>query len=98
MEDVAMTCANICGVQIAIVNIASAKPLLYQFTIKLIKFIKIKKTKTWMHNNVDSLAHLPMVFMAKLHQFFQHLALFSQNFINTNKIKLAYTNFDSIKM
>jgi hypothetical protein len=95
MEDVAMTCANICGMQIAIVDVASAKPLLYQFAIKLIKFIKNKKTKTWMLDNVDSLAHLPMVFMAKLHQFFWHLALFSQNLINTNKIKLADTNSDS---
>jgi hypothetical protein len=31
MEDVAMTCANICGVQLAIVDISLGKPLLYQF-------------------------------------------------------------------
>jgi hypothetical protein len=30
MEDVAMTCANICGVQLAIVDISLGKPLLYQ--------------------------------------------------------------------
>ena len=94
MEDVAMMCANICGMQIAIINVVSAKLLLYQFAIKLIKLIKNKKTKTWMSNNIDSLAHLPMVFMAKLHQLFQHLALFSQNLINTNKIKFANTNLD----
>jgi hypothetical protein len=29
MEDVAMTCANICGMQLAIINIAEGKPLLY---------------------------------------------------------------------
>jgi hypothetical protein len=95
MEDVAMTCANICGMQIAIVDVLSVKPLLYQFANKLIKFIKIKKTKTWMRDNIDSLVHLPMVFMAKLYKFFQHLVLFSQNLINTNKIELAYTNLDS---
>jgi hypothetical protein len=48
-----------------------------------------------MRNNIDSLVHLPMVFMAKLHQFFQNLALFSQNLINTNKLKLADPNLDS---
>jgi hypothetical protein len=48
-----------------------------------------------MRNYIDSLVHLPMVFMAKLHQFFQHLALLSQNSINTNKIELADTNLDS---
>jgi hypothetical protein len=48
-----------------------------------------------MRNNIDSLVHLPMVFMAKLHQFFQNLALFSQNLINTNKLKLAEHNLDS---
>ena len=47
-----------------------------------------------MHNNIDLLAHLPMVFMGKLHQYFQHLTLFSQNSINTNKIELANPNLD----
>ncbi len=46
MEDVVMMCANICSAQIAIIDIASAKPLLYQFAIKLIKFIENKKRKT----------------------------------------------------
>jgi hypothetical protein len=94
MEDVAMTCANICGMQIAIVNVVLSKPILYQFAIRLIKFIENKKAKTWMRDNIDSLVHLPMVFMAKLHQFFQHLALFSQNLINTNKLKLANPNLN----
>jgi hypothetical protein len=40
MEDVAMTCANICGMQIAIVYVALARPILFQFTIRLIKFIE----------------------------------------------------------
>jgi hypothetical protein len=35
-----------------------------------------------------------MVFMAKVHQFFQHLALFSQNSINTNKIEMGDNKFD----
>jgi hypothetical protein len=45
MEDVTMTCANICGMQITIVNVASAKPILYQFVIRLIKFIENKKNE-----------------------------------------------------
>ncbi len=43
MEDVAMTCANICGVQLAIINVASGKPLLYQYVCKMICFIENKK-------------------------------------------------------
>ncbi len=43
MEDVAMTCANMCGMQLAIINIASAKPLLFQYAYKMIHFIKNKK-------------------------------------------------------
>ncbi len=31
MEEVAMTCANMCGIQLAMVDIAAGKPLLYQF-------------------------------------------------------------------
>ncbi len=42
MEEVAMTCANMCGVQLAMVNIAAGKPLLYQFAWKIIRFIKKK--------------------------------------------------------
>ncbi len=85
MGEVAMTCANICGVQLTMVDILAGKPLLYQFAWKMIHLIKNKKTKTWMRDNSDSNAHLPMVFMAKNHQFFMHLASFSQNSINTNK-------------
>jgi hypothetical protein len=44
MEEVAMTCANICGVQLAMVNILAGKPLLYQFAWKMIRLIKNKKT------------------------------------------------------
>ena len=39
MEDVAMTCANICGMQLAIINVAEEKPLLYQYAYKMIRFI-----------------------------------------------------------
>ncbi len=68
MEEVAMTCANICGIQLAMVNILAGKPLLYQFAWKMIGLIKNKKTKTWMRDNSD-IAHLPMVFMAKFTSF-----------------------------
>jgi hypothetical protein len=95
MEDVAMTCANMCGVQLAIVDVSTTKPLLYQFALKMINFIENKKTRTWMHNNMDSIAHLPMVFMAKIHQVFQLLASFSQNLINTNKVELGLANLDN---
>ena len=95
MEEVAMTCANICGVQLAIVDIMAGKPLLFQFAWKVIRFIENKKTKAWMRDNSDSIAHLPMVFMAKIHQFFMHLASFSQNSINTNKIEIGNSMFDT---
>jgi hypothetical protein len=36
MEDVAMMCAKICGVQLAIMDISGGKPLLYQFAWKVI--------------------------------------------------------------
>ncbi len=90
MEDVAMTCTNICGVQLAIVDISLGKPLLYQFAWKLIKFIEKKIFNCWHACNAPSLVHLPIFFMGKL-QFFQHLVLFSQNSINTNKVEHGIT-------
>jgi hypothetical protein len=45
MEDVCMTCANMCGVQLAIMDVSKSKPLLYQLALRFIKFIKNKKTK-----------------------------------------------------
>jgi hypothetical protein len=78
MDDVAMTCANICGIQLAIINISPGKPLLYQFTWKLLKFIKNKKIYRWHACNAQFLVHLPFLFMGKLHQFFQIIASFSQ--------------------
>ena len=48
-----------------------------------------------MRDNSDSIVHLPMVFMAKIHQFFMHLALFLQNSINTNKIEIGDNKFES---
>jgi hypothetical protein len=94
MEDIAMMCANICGVQLAIVDVSVGKPLLYQFAWKVIKFIKNKKTKNWMCNNSDCIAHLPMIFMEKIPQFFNFLHRFLQNSINTNKIEVANDKFD----
>ncbi len=64
MDHIAMMCANICGVQLAIVDVSAGKPLLYQFAWKVIKFIENKKTKNWMRDNSDCIAHLLMVFMA----------------------------------
>jgi len=45
MEEVAMTCAKICGVQLAMVDITAGKPLLFQMAWKVIRFIKNKKNK-----------------------------------------------------
>ena len=42
-----------------------------------------------MHDNKDVNAHLPMVFMAKIHQLFQYLTSFSQNSINTNNVEIG---------
>ena len=47
-----------------------------------------------MRDNSDCIAHLPMVFMSKIHQFFIHLASFSQNSINTNKIETGDDKFE----
>jgi hypothetical protein len=95
MEEVAMTCANICGIQLAMIDIMARKPLLFQLAWKVIRFIENKKTKTWMRDNSDSIAHLPMVFMSKIHQFFMHLASFSQNSVNTNKIETGDSKFET---
>jgi hypothetical protein len=94
MEDVPMTCANICGVQLAIVDIFLGILLLYQFAWKLINFIENKNFNSWHARNAPSLVNLPMFFMGKLHQFVQHLALFSQNSINTNKVEHGITTSD----
>jgi hypothetical protein len=88
IDDVSRTCANMCGVMLAIVDVSKTKPLLYQVAYKFIKMIENKKTQTWMRENSDSIAHVPFVLMGKLHQCFQHLASFSQNSINTNKVEL----------
>ncbi len=42
IEEVAMMCANICGIQLAMVDILAGKPLLYQFAWKMIRLIKNK--------------------------------------------------------
>ncbi len=88
MDDVCLTCANMCRVMLAIVDVTKSKPLLYKVAWKFIKLIENKKMKTWMHENNNGIVHLPYVFMAKLHRFFQSLALFSQNSINTNKVEI----------
>jgi len=94
IDDVSRTCANMCGVMLAIVDVSKSKPLLYQVAYKFIKLIKNKKTQTWMRENNDSIAHVPFVLMGKLHQCFQHLASFSQNSINTNKVELNDNTLD----
>ncbi len=83
-----------CGVQLTIMDVSKSKPLLYQLTWKFIEFIKNKKNETWMHINKDAIVHLPMIFMGKLHQFFQHLASFSQNSINTNKVEIGNSTLE----
>ena len=90
-----MTCANMCGVQLAMIDIAAGKPILHKFAWKVIWLIENKKTKTWMCDNADRITHLPMFFMEKNHQVFLHLACFSQNSINTNKIELGNEDFDT---
>ena len=45
MDDVSRTCANICGVILAIVDVSRTKPLLYQVAYKFIKIIENKKSK-----------------------------------------------------
>jgi len=95
MNNVVMTCANVCGVQLAIVDVSTSKPILYQFAWKLIKFIENKKTKTWVRDNKDAITHLPLVFMGKIHQLFQHLASFSQSSINTNKVKIGDVDLET---
>ena len=45
MEEVAMTCANICGVQFAMIDITAGKPLLFQLAWKVIQLIENKKRK-----------------------------------------------------
>jgi hypothetical protein len=44
-----------------------------------------------MRNNKDAIVHLPMIFMGKLLQLFQHLASFLQNSINTSKDEIGHS-------
>ena len=88
IDDVSRTCANMCGVMLAIVDVSKTKPMLYQVAYKFIKMIENKKMQTWMRDNSEYIAHMPVVLMGKLHQCFQHLASFSQNSMNTNKVEL----------
>jgi hypothetical protein len=53
----------------------------------MIRLIENMHFTCWHACNVQSLAHLPMLFVGKLHQFFQHLASFSPNSINTNLVE-----------
>jgi hypothetical protein len=46
MEDVAMTCVNMSSVQLAIVDILTNTPFLYQFLLKVIKFIENEKLES----------------------------------------------------
>ena len=45
VDEVAMTCANICGVQLAMVDMTAGKPLLFQLAWKVIRFIENKKNE-----------------------------------------------------
>ena len=94
IDDVSRTCANMCGVMLAIVDVSKSKPLLYQVAYKFIRMIENKKMQTWMRDNNDSIAHVPFILMGKLHQCFQHLASFSQNSINTHKVEVNDNTLD----
>jgi hypothetical protein len=87
MEEVTMTCTNMCGIQLAMIDIPAGKPLLYQFIWKIIRFIKNEKTQNWMRNNTNQIAHLPMFFIGKIHQFFMHFVSFSQIWSTSTKLK-----------
>ncbi len=87
MDDVAIPTANICGMQLAVVDTSAEKPILYQLAWKSLKFIENKTIVHWQNRNAIFLVHLSMVFMGKLHQFFKNLALFLQNSINTNRVE-----------
>ncbi len=47
-----------------------------------------------MDDNKDTIVHLLMIFMGKLHQFFQLLASFSQNSLNTNKAEIGNSTLE----
>ncbi len=47
-----------------------------------------------MRDNKVVIPHLPMIFMGKLHQFFQCLASFLQNSINTNKAEIGNSTLE----
>jgi hypothetical protein len=72
MDEIAMTCANISGVQLAIINIPAGKPLLYQYYWEMIHFIGSKKLPTGMH----AMHSCSQLCMGKLHQFSQHMDFF----------------------
>jgi hypothetical protein len=46
-----------------------------------------------MLKNKHALAHLPMVFIGKISQVFQHIASFSQSSINMNKVELNKADY-----
>jgi hypothetical protein len=87
MDNIVKTCANICGVQLAIINITAGKSLLYQYAWKRIHFIENKHFTCWHMRNAQSLVHLPMLFAGRLNQFFHYLASFSQIRVTTNLVE-----------
>ena len=92
MDNISRTCANMCGVILAIADASKTKPLLYQVVYK---FIKITEKNTNMDAGQQQLySAFAFVFIAKLHQFFRILAAFSQNSINTNKVENNAQTFD----
>jgi hypothetical protein len=48
-----------------------------------------------MHDNKDVIAHLPIYFMAKIHQLFRYLASFSHNSVNTNKVEIGELDLET---
>ena len=80
---------------LAIIDVTMSKPMLFQIAWKFIKLIESKQMRTWMRKSSVRIVLLPYVFMAKCHQFFQSLALFYQNSINTNKVEINNLSLDT---
>ena len=76
MEDVAMTCANMCGVQLAIINVSTNKPLLYQFALKMIKFIENKNMPRFTFDHFDSFIYSISLIALHIRNNIFHLGAF----------------------
>ena len=92
MEEVAMTCANICGIQLAMVDILAGKPLLYQFAWKMIRLIKNKKQKLGSAITLTALRTCPWFSWQKFTSFSCTLHRSHKIQSTLTKLKWAITN------